>query len=60
MFLPLPESFLFAKSWFMKSLGVKPLCANTPCSRYWQNITSSFVRAEAEPTHTASSPAETM
>ena len=59
MFRPLPRSLQFANSWFMKSDRVKPRCFKTPVSLYWANITSSGVRAEAEPTAMPSSPAET-
>jgi hypothetical protein len=59
MFRPRPESLWFAKSWLMNSLSVNPRCWKTPVSRYWQNITSDRVRADAEPTAMPSSPAET-
>lgn len=44
----------------MKSEREKPRCWKTPVSRYWANITSEGVRAEAEPTAMPSSPAETF
>lgn len=60
MFRPFPGSFLFANSWFIKSESVNPRCAKTPCSRYWQKMTSSLSSTDADPTLSASSPAETM
>ena len=59
MLRPLPTSLRLANSCDMKSSSVKPRCWKTPVSRYWAKMTSSGVRADAEPTAMPSSPAET-